>query len=123
MKEVEFTPAHSRFQSSQSPFSVDLLVKMLNHCMSAPFALDCSKVIGGVSLMGGSELVMPDHFLTGEFLPFGRSNMVLSAHKGVPYESNCGHDSDEIVGRHGLPTMSVDIRVIDLWQVIIASVR
>jgi len=64
--------------------------------------------------MRGSQLMMANDFIVGDFLPFGGADVVLGMDEGVADEANVRHNADEIFRRHGIPFVTVDVCVIDL---------
>ena len=78
------------------------------------FVLDELQVWCGVSLMGGTQLMMTDDRMIRHLLPFGGSDMMLSVNEWVADEANPAHDVHEFISSHIVPLMAIDFGVIDL---------
>lgn len=111
---LKFVPSNCRPQPSKFPFAIDLVVEMLDHCMSMTLVLHRFLIESRVALMGGPQLMMANNFIVGYLLPFGRSDMVLGMYQRVTHEADMAHDSDKFFGRHFIPLVTVDLGVIHL---------
>lgn len=101
-------------QPSEFPLAIDLVVEMLDHCMSMSLVLHRLLIESRIALMGGPQLMMANDFVVGYLLPFGRADMVLGMHQRVTHKADMAHDSDEFFGRHFIPLVTVDLGVIHL---------
>ena len=111
---LKLIPPNRWSQPGQLPLSPNLPIEMFNHSMSMSLVLHNPHIQRRISLMRGSQLMMANDFIVGDFLPFGGADVVLGVDEGVAHEANVRHNADEIFCRHGIPFVAVDVCVIDL---------
>ena len=87
---------------------------MLDQGMAVSFTLDILEIEGRISLMSRSQLMMTNHFVVGDFLPFRSSDVMLRVNKWITHETDVAHDTNKFVGRHGIPLVTVHLGVIHL---------
>lgn len=87
---------------------------MLHHRMSVPLVLDDVTLKVCIPLMCRSQLMMANHLVAGDLLPFRGPYVMLGVHKWVADEADVRQDTNKVGGRHRVPLVPVDFCVVDL---------
>lgn len=73
--------------------------------------------------MSCPELVMADHVIVVDFVPFRGTNLMVCSNELVADEAILSHCIQEVVSRHFIPMAAIDLRIVDLMSTIHISPR
>ena len=89
---------------------------MLDHSVPVSLVLDYFEIRARIPLMGGSQLVVPNHLFVGYLLPFRGADVMLSMYQWIADKADVRHDADEVGSWHRVPSEPVHFRVVHLLK-------